>query len=186
DRPRLWSQLDAVYGGYHRYRTATTRELTIFRLRPSSRTHAEEARVPALMAGAWHVDVHRGTMPASLTPSALVAAVFKIPETALAAGDEVRTPFGRFHVENLHENDAASHVQLRTWAPGSISRFAITVRRTPTDGFEAVLHNSVHPTSWVGRLYFRAIEAGHHIAMRVALRRLASAAGRTAAPGACG
>jgi len=39
DRPRLWSQLDAVYGGYRRYRTATTRELTIFRLRPSPRTH---------------------------------------------------------------------------------------------------------------------------------------------------
>jgi len=33
DGPRLWSRLDAVYGGYRRYREATTRELTIFRLR---------------------------------------------------------------------------------------------------------------------------------------------------------
>ena len=34
DEPRLWVRLDAVYGGYRRYRAATTRELTIFRLRP--------------------------------------------------------------------------------------------------------------------------------------------------------
>ena len=40
----------------------------------------------------------------------------------------------------------------------------------------STLLNSVHPTSWLGRVYFRLIEIGHHLIMEVALRRLDRAA----------
>lgn len=140
------------------------------------RALAKDTAIPKLILGAWHIDVHIGAIPALLTPSSLVAAVFKIPVKALAIGDEVRTIFGKFYVDDLRESDTASHVLLHTWAPGSISRFAITVRRSASGSVDAILHNSVHPTSWLGRVYFRAIEAGHHIAMETALRRLASSA----------
>jgi deazaflavin-dependent oxidoreductase (nitroreductase family) len=57
-----------------------------------------------------------------------------------------------------------------------VARFGITVRGTSEGSFQAVLHNSVHPRSWLGRLYFWLIESGHHVAMEVALRRLAARA----------
>jgi len=144
------------------------------------RARTEETKVPELMLGAWHIDVHIAPMPALLAPSLLVAAIFKIPVKALAIGDEVRTIFGKFYVDDLVEG-TASHILLHTWAPGSISRFSITVQRIASGSFEAILHNSVHPTSWLGRLYFRAIEPGHHLAMEVALRRLVSSARRSSA-----
>ena len=37
---RLWPRLNAVYGGYERYRAQTRRSLTIFRLRPNAAVDA--------------------------------------------------------------------------------------------------------------------------------------------------
>lgn len=135
-----------------------------------------EDEAPEPMRGAWHLDVHRGPMPDLLDPPDLVAAVFRIPRRELALGDEVGTAFGKFHVDDLVREESRRAVLLRTAAPGSTSRFAIAVRRRADGACEAVLHNSVHPTSWLGRLYFRAIEVGHHGVMEIALRRLARAA----------
>ncbi len=142
------------------------------------RVSPERTGVPKPMQGAWHIDAHVGPMPSLLSPADLVAAVFKLPVTRLTLGDCVKTGFGRFYVDDLRADPSGSHVLLRTWAPGLVARFAITVHETSTGGFQAVLHNSVHPSSWVGRLYFRLIEPGHHLVMEIALRRLAARARR--------
>jgi len=125
------------------------------------------------MQGAWHVDTHVGPMPALLAPADLVAAVFGLSLASLAPGDCVQTLFGKFYVDEASTGNDDAHVLLRTWAPGLVSRFAITVRRTRAGDYRAILRNSVHPTSWLGRVYFRAIELGHHALMEIALRRLA-------------
>lgn len=130
------------------------------------------------MQGAWHLDAHRGPIPRLLDPSELVAAVFGLPRRALDIDDEVPTGiFGKFYVDDLSFQPDERSILLHTWAPGLTSRFAIAARRLPDGSCEALLLNSVHPTSWVGRVYFRLIEFGHHIVMEVALRRLARATG---------
>jgi hypothetical protein len=133
--------------------------------------------VPDPMKDAWHLDAHSGSMPGILDPSALVAAVFRIPHRELAIGDEVSTGvFGMFYVDELCAHPERPSILLRTWAPGLISRFAIAVKRSAGQACEVTLLNSVHPTSWLGRVYFRLIEVGHHVVMEFALRRLARAA----------
>ncbi len=132
--------------------------------------------VPELMRGAWHLDAHRGPMPGMLDPPELVSAVFKIPRRDLALEDEVSTIFGKFYVDDLYSQPDYRSILLHTWAPGSTSRFAIAVKRLSDGSCEAILPNSVQPISWLGRVYFRLIEFGHHLVMEVALRRLARAA----------
>lgn len=132
--------------------------------------------VPEAMAGAWHLDAHRGPMSDLVEPARMVSAVFGLSLPELAAGDEVSTMFGIFHVEALEERPDFRSVLLRIWAPGSTARFSISVERSEEGACEALLLNSVHPTSWVGRFYFRTIEVGHHLVMEIALRRLARTA----------
>ena len=136
--------------------------------------HAEE--IPEPMRGAWHLDAHRGTMERVLPPAQLVSAVFRIPRRPLQVGDDVSTGFGRFHVDALDWGVDRSSILLHTWAPGSVSRFSIAVDRNGDGRCIATLLNTVHPSSALGRLYFRLIELGHHVVMEIALRRLASAA----------
>lgn len=140
------------------------------------RATPKEEKVPEPMRGAWHLDVHCGPMPGLLDPPELVSAVFRIPCRELAVGDELRTGFGSFYVDDLTAQPERRSLLLHTWAPGSTSRFGISVERVADGSCEAVLYNSVHPTGWLGRLYFRAIELGHHAVMEIALRRLARAA----------
>ncbi len=146
------------------------------------RVSPECTELPKPMQGAWHVDAHVGPMPSLLSPADLVAAVFEFRATRLTLGDCVKTAFGRFYVDDLRVDPSGSHVLLRTWAPGLVARFAITVHETSQGSFQAVLHNSVHPSSWIGRVYFRLIEFGHHVVMEIALRRLGARA-RNATPG---
>jgi deazaflavin-dependent oxidoreductase (nitroreductase family) len=146
------------------------------------RVSSDDTVVPAAMREAWHLDTHVGRMPDLLAPAELVAAVFGLSLTDLVPGDCVHTIFGRFHVDEVCGDDTGSHVLLHTWSPGLVSRFSIDVRRTPMGDCRATLRNSVHPTSWVGRVYFRTIEIGHHAAMEIALRRLARRAQRGAGP----
>jgi deazaflavin-dependent oxidoreductase (nitroreductase family) len=40
DVPRLWAKLLAIHGDYETYKRRTTRELTLFRLRPLTQRHA--------------------------------------------------------------------------------------------------------------------------------------------------
>ncbi len=136
----------------------------------------DDTSVPEPMRDAWHIDVHRGSLPALLEPSEMVAAVFNIGIEALAKGDVVQTPFGKFYTDEVASEPERRFALLHTWAPGSTARFALEARRTDSGPCEAVLYNSVHPTSWFGKLYFRAIQPGHNIVMHVALRRLAHAA----------
>lgn len=131
------------------------------------------------MRDAWHLDAHRGPIPGLLEPAELVSASFGIPVRELSLGDEVSTPFGKFYVDDLSSDPAARSVRsilLHTRAPGLLSRFGISVRESGDGTCEALLLNSVHPTSWLGRAYFRTIEIGHHLAMEIVLRRLARAA----------
>jgi deazaflavin-dependent oxidoreductase (nitroreductase family) len=144
------------------------------------RASSDETDMPTPMRGAWHVDTHVGPLQALLSPPESVAAVFGLSLAGLVPGGCVQTLFGKFYVDDVSASDEASHVLLHTWAPGLVSRFAITLRRNPAGGYEAILRNSVHPTSWIGRVYFRAIEVGHHAVMEIALRRLARRARRGA------
>lgn len=136
------------------------------------RVDVDPSELPHPMRDAWHVDIHRGAIPALLDPVELVSAAFNIPVAQLAIGHAVSTPFGEFYVDHLTTEPAMRFVLLHTWAPGSTARFGIMVRERTHGACEAVLFNSVHPTSWLGRVYFRAIELGHHLAMEVVLRRL--------------
>jgi hypothetical protein len=140
-------------------------------------------RVPLLpedlhpaMGDAWHVDLHRGSMSVLLDPAGLVSAVFKIPRCELRVGAPVSTPFGKFFVDELATKAEDCRVLLHTRAPGLISRFEIRARQVSPSSCEVSLLNSVHPTSRLGRVYFRLIEFGHHVAMEVALARLAKVA----------
>ena len=132
--------------------------------------------VHSAMRDAWHVDLHRGSMSALLDPADLVSAVFKIPRCELKVGASVSTPFGKFFVDELATKPDNCRVLLHTSAPGLVSRFEIRARQVSPGSCEALLLNSVHPTSRLGRVYFRLIEFGHHIVMEVALGRLAKAA----------
>lgn len=132
--------------------------------------------VPKLMRGAWHVDIHRGELPALLEPNEMVAAVFNIHLPALSQDDVVQTPFGKFYADEVSSEADRRFALLHTWAPGSTSRFALEAARTQAGSCQAVLYNSVHPTSWLGKAYFRAIQLGHNLIMHIALRRLARAA----------
>lgn len=141
---------------------------------------SSDREVPELMRDAWHIDIHRGSLPGLLEPSEMVAAVFNIDLDALAEGDVVQTPFGKFFADEVTSEPERRFALLHTWAPGSTSRFALEASRADRGSYEAVLYNSVHPTSWFGKLYFRAIQLGHNVVMHVALRRLAHAARRSA------
>ena len=134
--------------------------------------------VPNVMRDAWHVDLHRGSMSVLLDSADLVSAVFKIPRCELKIGASVSTPFGKFFVDELATKPDNCRVLLHTSAPGLVSRFEIRARQVSPGSCEALLLNSVHPTSRLGRVYFRLIEFGHHIVMEVALWRLAKAARR--------
>lgn len=139
---------------------------------------SDNSSVPERMKDAWHVDIHRGSLPALLEPSEMVAAVFNINLGALAEGDVVQTPFGKFYADEVASEPERRFALLHTWAPGSTSRFALEACRADSGSCEAVLYNSIHPTSWLGKLYFRTIQLGHNVVMHVALRRLARAATR--------
>lgn len=144
------------------------------------RISADETDVPSAMQGAWHVDAHVGPLSMRLNASDLVSAVFFLRVDKLARDDELKTLVGKFYVEEVVDTPEGSHVLLRTNGPGLVSRFGLTVTRVDGDRWIATLHNSVHPRSWIGRLYFRLIEPFHHLLMEhVALLRLAGrAAGR--------
>ena len=137
---------------------------------------AQVDEIPELMRDAWHLDAHRGPVPALLDPAELVSAVFKIPVRELEVGDEIATAFGKFYVDDLSSSRDHRSILLRTSAPGLLSRFGISVRESGSGAFEALLLNSVHPSSWLGRFYFRVIEVGHHLVMEISLRRLGRAA----------
>lgn len=139
---------------------------------------AQPGEIPLLMRDAWHLDAHRGPMPALLEPPELVSAIFKIPVRELTVGDEISTAFGKFYVDDVCCTPDHRSVVLYTRAPGLVSRFGIAVREFASGSCEALLLNSVHPDSWLGRVYFRAIELGHHLVMEIALRRLSRAARR--------
>jgi len=114
----------------------------------------------------------------------MVGAVFGLALAPLVPGDEVHTMFGKFTADEVRSEPDRSFALLSTWAPGSTSRFALEARRCSGGVWEAVLTNSVHPSGWIGRAYFRAIQVGHEVVMRVALRRLARVAGpATGSPG---
>lgn len=131
--------------------------------------------LPERMRRSWHVDAHRGRLPVMLSPHALVSAVFALDLPSLEPGQSIRTAFGRFDTEEVRETPGVSSVTLRTSAPGLVAHFNLTAVESASGSRSVVLYNSVEPGSWVGRLYFRAIEPFHHVAMEVALRRLARA-----------
>lgn len=137
---------------------------------------ARADEIPDLMRDAWHLDAHRGPVPALLEPPELVSAIFKIPVRELVVGDEISTAFGKFYVDELSSSPDHRSILLHTSAPGLLSRFGISVRESRSGAVEALLLNSVHPNSWLGRIYFRVIEVGHHLVMEISLRRLGRAA----------
>lgn len=144
---------------------------------------AQPNEIPELMRGAWHLDAHRGPVPTLLEPPELVSAIFNLPVRELAVGDAISTVFGVFYVDELASTVSRRSILLHTWAPGLVARFGIAVLASGQGTYEALLLNSVHPRSWLGRAYFRTIELGHHFFMEVALRRLARA-GRGMGPAA--
>ena len=108
-----------------------------------------------------------------LDPRDLVSAVFFLRIDELQTGDELKTLVGNFYVEEIVDTPDRSHVLLRINGPGLVSRFGLTVIQIYGEEWSVVLHNSVHPRSWLGRRYFRLIEPFHHLLMEhVALRRL--------------
>jgi len=129
------------------------------------------------MRHSWHVDAHRGSLPVMLSPHELASAVFALDLTSLEAGQPIRTAFGRFDTEEIREAPGVSSVTLRTSAPGLVALFQLTAIERSSGSRSVWLYNAVEPRSWGGRFYFRAIEPFHHIAMEVALGRLAQARG---------
>ena len=141
------------------------------------RVSPQDTDVPSAMHGAWHVDAHVGSLSRLLKPNDLVASVFFLRIDRLTVGEEVRTLVGRFYVDTVIAASNRSHVLLRTNGPGLVSRFGLTAAPSRGGRWAVTLHNSVHPRSWVGRLYFRLIEPFHHFLMEhIALRRLAARA----------
>jgi hypothetical protein len=124
------------------------------------------------MASAWRVNAHGCTLPGQLDAPQLASAVFGTRPRVLSPGDALRTQAGRFRVESLADAPANVQIVLLTSMPGGEARLGI-VAATSADGSSVVLYTSVHPRSWVGRVYYRLIEPFHHLLMeRVLLRRL--------------
>jgi len=137
------------------------------------RVEVQAEVLPPGMAGAWHIDAHATSLSAPLNTAELVSAVFNLRAVALTRGDILRTVAGRFQAEMVRDEPGLSQVVLLTRAPGLQARFGITARQSAEGGVSVLLHNSVHPDSWVGHVYFRAIEPFHHLLMEwVVLRRL--------------
>jgi len=144
------------------------------------RVPEEGTVLPPNMADAWRVNAHATKLAAHLDAAQLVSAVFGKRPRPLVEGEVLRTQAGRFRVETIDESPKLSQVVLLTDAPGLEARLAITAEAT-AGGSDVILHTSVHPRSWVGRLYFRLIEPFHHLLMeQLVLRRLRRAALRLA------
>ena len=144
------------------------------------RVPIEETVLPPSMAGAWRVNAHAVKLVAHMDAAQLVSAVFSRRLRPLVKGEVLRTQAGRFRVEYIDESPQVSQVVLLTDAPGLEARLGITAEATP-GGSDVTLHTSVHPRSWVGRLYFRLIEPFHHLLMeQLLLRRLRRVASRLA------
>ncbi len=125
------------------------------------------------MAGAWHVNAHACGLPLQLDASQLVSAIFSMRPRPLAPGDVLRTQAGRFHVETVADAPGAVEVVLLTDAPGLDARLGIAAEASPRGSSSVVLYTSVHPRSWVGRVYFRRLEPFQHVLMeQLLLRRL--------------
>ena len=136
------------------------------------RVPIDETVLPPNMAGAWRVNAHAAKLTARLDSAQLVSAVFSRRLSPLVQGEVLRTQAGRFQVEYLDESPKASQVVLLTDAPGLVARLGITAEAT-VGGSDVILYTSVHPRSWVGRLYYRLIEPFHHLLMeQLLLRRL--------------
>jgi hypothetical protein len=124
------------------------------------------------MAGAWHVNAHAANLRGQLDSAQLVSAVFSMRLRPLVEGEVLRTQAGRFKVESVSDDPGFSQVVLLTDAPGLEARLGITAEASE-DGCSVVLYTSVHPRSWVGRLYFGLIQPFHHILVeQLLLRRL--------------
>ena len=137
------------------------------------RIYPEESTLPPGMIGAWHSDAHMTILPARLSPERLVAAVFNLEPRPLLPGDSVKTIAGKFQVESVREDGDLSQIVLLTGAPGLQARLGMTALQREDGECSVVLYNSVHPYSWVGRVYFRLIEPFHHLLVeRVLLARL--------------
>lgn len=102
---------------------------------------AQPDEIPELMRDAWHLDAHRGPMPALLEPTELVSAIFKLPVRELAVGDEIATAFGRSYVDGLSFTPDHRSILLHTRAPGLLSRFGIAVFESGSGSCEALLLN---------------------------------------------
>ena len=136
------------------------------------RVPVEGTVLPPNMADAWRVNAHATKLAAHLDAAQLVSAVFGKRPRPLVEGEVLRTQAGRFRVETIDESPKLSQVVLLTDAPGLEARLAITAEAT-AGGSDVILHTSVHPRSWVGRLYFRLIEPFHHLLVeQLLLRRL--------------
>jgi len=134
------------------------------------------------MVGAWRVNAHAARLAARLDAAQLVAAVFGKRRRPLVRGESLRTQAGRFRVETVDEGPEFSQVVLLTDAPGLEARLGITAEAAD-GGCDVTLYTSVHPRSWVGRLYFRLIEPVHHLLMEhLLLRRLRRRASQLARP----
>jgi len=137
------------------------------------RISVDEATLPPNMAGAWHVNAHTTPVAAPLDASHLVSAVFGMPPKSLTVGETLKTIAGRFHVETADEEPGFSRTALSTGAPGLTARLGIDGVRESDGKCSVVLYTSVHPHSWVGRFYFRAMEPLHHLLIeRVLLPRV--------------
>jgi hypothetical protein len=125
------------------------------------------------MVGAWHIDAHATSLPALFTTAELVSIVFNLRPRPLLPGDLVKTIAGKFQVESVREDGDVSQIVLLTGAPGLQARLGMTALQREDGECTLVLYNSVHPYSWVGRVYFRLIAPFHHLLVqRVLLARL--------------
>lgn len=137
------------------------------------RIYPDEATFPPGMTGAWHSDAHMTILSARLNTAQLVADVFGLEPRPLFPGDFVKTIAGKFQVESVREDGEVSQIVLLTGAPGLQARLGMTALRREDEECSVVVYNSVHPNSWVGRVYFRLIEPFHHLLVeRVLLARL--------------
>ncbi len=144
------------------------------------RVPVEGTVLPPNMAGAWRVNAHAATLAARLDAVQLVSAVFGRRPRPLVQGEVLHTQAGRFRVETIEESPRVSQVVLLTDAPALEARLGITAE-VADGGSDVILHTSVHPRSWVGRLYFRLIEPFHHLLVeQLLLRRLRRVALRLA------
>ena len=137
------------------------------------RVEVREESLPLGMAGAWHIDAHATRLATLLTTAELVSAVFNLRLKPLFPGDSIKTIAGKFQVETVREEGQVSQIVLLTGAPGLQARLGMTALQREDGECSVVVYNSVHPYSWVGRVYFRLIEPFHHLLVeRVLLARL--------------